>query len=406
MWESRREVYSQEDLDLFFQILHRMYLKIPLSGTRLTAFSEIPNGTHPIVKAVDNITVSVPADKVTRSGGEVATDIEVSYPIIWPQNSVLYGMEPEGPSADGTNLILGFLSAIDGSYCTSSSSTFSPVSPNWAPGNNSGVHKCGGFKPPNGISISYCDMENIFAQNYIQRQCFEFLKLGLQGVSVVVASGDVGVGGNHCKTKGDCCLGDNYPASCPYVTSVGGTQMNDSQSYGEIAVTEDISSSGGFSNVFPCPDYQRGAVEKYFNVSKPPYPYYSQPKNGSNIGTNGGICNRAGRAFPDVSAQSAKFAAYLGGELLHNGGGTSASAPIIAAILTRINAERLSHNKSTVGFVNPTLYAHPEALNDITVGNNSGCGTGGFKAAAGWDPVTKLGTPNYKKMLDLFMRMN
>ena len=41
-----------------------------------------------------------------------------------------------------------------------------------------------------------------------------------------------------------------------------------------------------------------------------------------------------------------------------------------------------------VGFVNPTLYAHPEVLNDIVNGSNPNCGTSGFKTAKGWDPVS------------------
>lgn len=48
-------------------------------------------------------------------------------------------------------------------------------------------------------------------------------------------------------------------------------------------------------------------------------------------------------------------------------------------------------------------YAHPEVFHDITSGNNPGCGTKGFPVAAGWDPVTGLGTPNYPQLLDLFL---
>jgi tripeptidyl-peptidase-1 len=84
-------------------------------------------------------------------------------------------------------------------------------------------------------------------------------------------------------------------------------------------------------------------------------------------------------------------------------GGTSASAPVFAAILTRINEERLGAGKPPVGFVNPTLYANPQAFNDIVVGSNPACGTKGFKCAEGWDPVTGLGTPNYPELLKAFM---
>jgi tripeptidyl-peptidase-1 len=87
-------------------------------------------------------------------------------------------------------------------------------------------------------------------------------------------------------------------------------------------------------------------------------------------------------------------------------GGTSASAPVFASILNRINEERLAVNKSTVGFVNPVLYANPQILHDITTGTNPGCNTTGFSAATGWDPVTGLGTPNYPEMLKLFLSLN
>lgn len=84
-------------------------------------------------------------------------------------------------------------------------------------------------------------------------------------------------------------------------------------------------------------------------------------------------------------------------------GGTSAAAPVFAAILTRINEKRLAAGKPTVGFVNPVLYANPGVLHDITTGSNPGCNTNGFAVSSGWDPVTGLGTPNYPAMLSLFM---
>jgi tripeptidyl-peptidase-1 len=63
-------------------------------------------------------------------------------------------------------------------------------------------------------------------------------------------------------------------------------------------------------------------------------------------------------------------------------GGTSASAPVFASIITRINEERLNAGKSAVGFINPTLYANPGAFNDITIGSNPNCDSGGFNAVS------------------------
>ncbi|KAI7370084.1 hypothetical protein KC336_g20933, partial [Hortaea werneckii] len=56
-----------------------------------------------------------------------------------------------------------------------------------------------------------------------------------------------------------------------------------------------------------------------------------------------------------------------------------------------------------VGFVNPVLYTFPSVLNDVVNGTNPGCGTEGFQAVEGWDPVTGLGTPDFGKMMDLWM---
>jgi tripeptidyl-peptidase-1 len=83
--------------------------------------------------------------------------------------------------------------------------------------------------------------------------------------------------------------------------------------------------------------------------------------------------------------------------------GTSASSPTTGSILTLINQARYDAGKSSIGFINPVLYAHPGILNDITEGGNQGCGTPGFSSAPGWDPVTGLGTPNYPKMLKLWL---
>jgi kumamolisin len=70
-------------------------------------------------------------------------------------------------------------------------------------------------------------------------------------------------------------------------------------------------------------------------------------------------------------------------------GGTSAVAPLWAALIARINAAK----GAPAGFVNPKLYKAAGVCNDITQGNN-----GSFAASKGWDACTGLGSPNGQKV--------
>jgi hypothetical protein len=68
-------------------------------------------------------------------------------------------------------------------------------------------------------------------------------------------------------------------------------------------------------------------------------------------------------------------------------GGTSESAPIIAAVYA------LSGNTS--GYANSLPYASPGSLFDVTSGTNGTCPTTQWcTAGTGWDGPTGLGTPN------------
>lgn len=157
----------------------------------------------------------------------------------------------------------------------------------------------------------------------------------------------------------------------------------------------------GFSNIFKTPSYQAKAVASYFEVSNPSYSYYY---NGDwKNATSGQVYNRNGRGMPDVAANGWNYPVTKFGNF-YLSGGTSQSAPLFASLVNRIIDERIkAGKKGALGFINPVLYEHPEVLNDITKGKNPGCGTWGFEASKGWDPVTGLGTPNYPKMLDLFL---
>lgn len=75
--------------------------------------------------------------------------------------------------------------------------------------------------------------------------------------------------------------------------------------------------------------------------------------------------------------------------------GTSLASPIWASVITLINQQRTIAGKGPVGFLNPTLYENPWALKDIVNGSNPNCGSAGFHAVSGWDPVrSRSGLPS------------
>lgn len=72
-------------------------------------------------------------------------------------------------------------------------------------------------------------------------------------------------------------------------------------------------------------------------------------------------------------------------------GGTSAVAPLWAALIARLN-QALG---TPLGYINPTLYSTlSSTFNDVTQGNN-----GAFSAQIGWDPCTGWGSPNGTKLM-------
>lgn len=95
---------------------------------------------------------------------------------------------------------------------------------------------------PSTISVSYGEEESTVPKNYAIRVCNMFGQLGARGVSVLFASGDYGVG-LRCQKPGNSAtsrFGPMFPASCPWVTSVGAIHVSEAASF----------SSGGFSEYF------------------------------------------------------------------------------------------------------------------------------------------------------------
>lgn len=236
IFELDGEVYAQEDLDNFFA---------------LTA-PEIPKGTHPEAYIIGNTTASGTVD---QAGGEATLDYDMAYPIVWPQGIVDF--QTEYKEEFPTNLFDTFLDAIDGTYCTYKGGD-DPVVDGTSP-----TRQCGTFKPTNVISISYGLAEEEYPVGYQKRQCEEYMKLGLQGVSLFLASGDYGVAEDQCLGPNADIFVADQAAACPYMTAVGSTELPKGTTAGDEEIaTARFGSGGGFSNIFPQPAYQKHAVNQ------------------------------------------------------------------------------------------------------------------------------------------------
>jgi tripeptidyl-peptidase-1 len=253
------------------------------------------------------------------------------------------------------------------------------------------------------VSMSYGGDEQSNGYEYCSRANTEFAKASALGITFFASSGDTGAAGEEtCGEDGEYL--PSFPASSPYVTAVGGTYGGKYKS-----VNEDIESyfseeegwyysGGGFSVYFDREDWQADAVNNYLNnedVTLPDSDRYSS----------------TGRGYPDISAQSEYFIiAYEGA--FYSVSGTSCSCPTIAGMFAMINDIRLSNGKTTLGWLNPSLYGlytdQSKYFNDIEDGTNEGCDSDdgvGFESCEGWDPVTGLGTPKLSKLFDYFTNL-
>jgi len=205
----------------------------------------------------------------------------------------------------------------------------------------------------------------------------QFQKAGVLGLTIIFASGDYGCGCEFCFR-----FAPSFPATSPFVTSVGATEFY-SSSIGPERAVEEFGSGGGFSWYFAQPGYQSKAVQQYLTTAKLPSSHYF---------------NSSGRGTPDISALGEAFQVIQNG-IVDSVAGTSCSAPTAAAIISLLNEIRLNANKATLGFINPFLYqtweSNPTAFYDVTEGSNSHTCCEGFQCAPGWDPVTGLGTLNF-----------
>jgi len=235
-----------------------------------------------------------------------------------------------------------------------------------------------------------------------------FAKAALLGITICVSSGDTG-----SLTPFPCDNSPwlatlmpitNFPAASPYVLSCGGTQQIPGQdSLGEEMVWNELdqvliigsgpyafpavggSSGGGISFLNGPPAYQKDCPVPRAVVAAWVNGLYTLTQQ------------NPGRGVPDVAAlanPSPGYSIFLQGQYA-TGGGTSAAAPMWAALITRINAAL----GRRVGFLNPSLYQlqhqQPKLCKTITQG-----GSGAYNASSAiWNPCAGLGTPNGKEIV-------
>jgi kumamolisin len=241
------------------------------------------------------------------------------------------------------------------------------------------------FYLSNGDDAATLAQEGLTA-DFVTQLSDTFQDAVIQKVTICIASGDTG--SNSKVNDGKAHV--QFPGSSPWVLAVGGTTVGningatfDEYVWNDPAPGDPTfwgTTGGGVSDFFNLPSYQNGA--------KVP----ASINNG-----------RVGRGVPDVSANASLNAGYSGifiGGAAQIGNGTSASAPLWAALIAVINAA-LGHN---VGFVNPYLYSlGSEAFRDIVPrtgpADNSNGGVAGYPAGPGWDACTGWGSPNGTALL-------
>jgi len=195
-----------------------------------------------------------------------------------------------------------------------------------------------------------------------------FEKMAAQGQNFFAASGDSSTWSKRVEA---------WPADDDYVVSVGGTDLVTASAGGAWkSETAWASSGGGIS-----PD--KIAIPSWQKLSG----VITSTNKGSTTYRNG----------PDVSA-NANYTFYTCADqttcLANEYGGTSFAAPMWAGLIALVNQKLVANGDSTIGFLNPTIYAqnvtstYSTDFHDITSGTS-----GSYSAVTGYDLVTGWGSP-------------
>ncbi|WP_372170245.1 protease pro-enzyme activation domain-containing protein [Xanthomonas axonopodis] len=218
---------------------------------------------------------------------------------------------------------------------------------------------------PGVIAISWGFTESQWTPQSRQAYNGAFQAAALMGITVCIAAGDDGA------SDGQPGLNVCFPASSPFVLACGGTRL---QVTADSATEQAWANGGGGESRF----FARPAWQKDLRITDARH-------QSRQLGMRG---------VPDVAANADAQTGYY---LSINGqpavmGGTSAAAPLWAALLARIYGA----NRMQPHFVLPRLYGRPDAFRDIVAGDNAG-----FRASTGWDANTGLGVPDGARLTEV-----
>lgn len=253
------------------------------------------------------------------------------------------------------------------------------------------------------VSTSWGECESDLGSQEAQQENVFFMEAVAQGQNIFAASGDSGSAGCYFDGSSSSILNAGDPGAQPFVTGVGGTTLTlNGSSYGSETTWNNSygASGGGISQFWQSPTWQiaPGVISSYTS---------GEPCNAP----QGSFC----RETPDVSLNADPTIGYLiyctspaVSFCKNNGpwvviGGTSAAAPMWAAMMTLTNEMSLKRGGFNLGFVAPLLYqvgnnqsSYSASFHDVTTGNDdyNNLNGGAYPATANYDMATGLGSYN------------
>jgi subtilase family serine protease len=260
------------------------------------------------------------------------------------------------------------------------------------------------------ISVSWGDCETNMGQQEVQQENKYFQEAAAQGQSILVAAGDSG--SSSCfQLSGqsfDTSLNADDPAAQPYVTGVGGTTLtlNSNNSYQSEHVWNSGlfggAGGGGISQFWKLPNWQKGpgTQNSYSNGMRetPDVSLDADPATGYPV-----YCTAGSSCSSSVGGTSGWLTV----------GGTSAAAPMWAAMIALANQEAAQHGKGVLGFLNPAIYRiasgshYNSDFHDITPPSDPsvpsdndelGINGGAYPVTNAYDMATGWGTFNAAKL--------